>query len=89
MSLESYFLNLIKRVEASDQITNAGKDANGFYKPTRTVVLANLNLLKDLHSKPGAKPMVQAAWKEVVEALPSEWLVLSPEQKKELQKILS
>ena len=89
MSLEQYFANLIKRVESSDEISNAGKDANGFYKPTKTILLGQLNLLKDLHAKPGAKAMVKGAWQAVVQELPSEWLVMNAEQKEEMKKILS
>lgn len=88
MSLESYFANLIRRVEESEEISNAGKDAKGFYKPTRTILLGQLNLLKDLHAKPGARAMVKAAWDQVVAELPPEWLVMTPEQKEELRKIL-
>ena len=88
MSLELYFQNLIKRVEASDEIHNGGKDKNGFYKPTRTIVLRNLQLLKDLHQKPLARPMVKAAWEAIVEELPAEWLALPNAEKIELKKIL-
>lgn len=87
MSLRHYFEDLILRVENSE-IDNGGKDKNGFYKPTRTVLLRNLNLLKDLHDKPRAKAMVSAAWAAVVEELPPEWLVLDESQKVELKKIL-
>lgn len=89
MSLEAYFASLMKRVEESDEITNAGKDSNGFYKPVRTILLRHLQLLKDLHAKPGAKSMVKASWEAVVETLPPDWLVLGEAEKKELQKILS
>ncbi len=89
MSLEAYFKSLIQKVEESDEITNAGKDSNGFYKPVRTIVLRHLNLLKDLHAKPNAKSMVKASWAAVVEELPPEWLVLGDAEKKELKKILS
>lgn len=89
MSLKSYFTELISKVEKSETISNGGKDDNGFYKPTKTVLLQNLNLLKDLHSKPGAKQMVQASWKAIVKDLPPEWLVLGEEEKIELKKILS
>ncbi len=88
MSLSHYFSNLIDRVEASEEITNSGKDENGFYKPTRTVLLRNLQLLKDLHAKPLAHKMVKAAWEAVVKDLPPEWLILSDEDKQELKKIL-
>ena len=87
MTLETYFQSLIDRLEASD-ITNAGKDSEGFFKPTREVLLNQLNLLKDLHDNPLAKKMVQAAWKDVVKDLPVEWLVLSDKLKSELKKIL-
>jgi hypothetical protein len=52
MSLQNYFEKLIQRVEESEEISNAGKDEGGFYKPTRTILLRHLNILKDLHSKP-------------------------------------
>ncbi|MES3039004.1 MAG: hypothetical protein V4736_13945 [Bdellovibrionota bacterium] len=87
MSLENYFSSLIKRVEDSD-IDNQGKDKNGFFKPTRTILLRHLNLIKDLHQKPNAKGMVKASWAKVVEELPPEWLILSEEEKKELKNIL-
>jgi hypothetical protein len=89
MSLENYFKKLIDRVSASDEIHNGGKDKDGFYKPTKSILLKNLNLLKDLHAKPGAKAMVKAAWKVVVAEVPSEWLVLNKEEKEELKKILT
>lgn len=88
MSLRDYFTRLIDRVEASDEIHNGGKDDNGFYKPTRTVILQKLNILRDLHSKPLARPMVKDAWKQVVAELPHEWLVLEPNEKAELAIIL-
>jgi hypothetical protein len=88
MSLETYFKNLIAKVENSEEITNAGKDAEGFYKPTRTILLRHLNLLKDLHAKPLAKPMLQASWKFVVEHVPPEWLILEGDEKSALKKML-
>ncbi|MBC7370398.1 MAG: hypothetical protein H7326_02470 [Bdellovibrionaceae bacterium] len=88
MSLEKYFIDLINKVENSDEITNAGKDAEGFYKPKRTILLRHLNLMKDLHQKPLAKPMLKASWKYIVEMVPPEWLVLDGEEKTELKKIL-
>ena len=88
MSLNIYFKNLIEKVEASDEITNQGKDAEGFYKPTRTILLRHLQILKDLHQKPLAKPMLQAAWKVVVETVPPEWLVLNEADKSDLKKII-
>ncbi len=88
MSLEHYFQKLIERVENSDDIHNGGTDKNGFYKPTRTIVLRNLQLLKDLHQKPLARPMVKAAWEAVVEVIPNDWLILTPEDKAELKKVL-
>jgi hypothetical protein len=87
MSLDQYFKSLIQKVESSD-IQNNGKDPNGFFEPTRKVLLQRLNLLKDLHANPRAKGMVQTAWKYVTEHLPAEWLTLSPEDRSELQKIL-
>jgi hypothetical protein len=87
MSLTDYFQSLIEKVEASD-IGNNGKDKDGFFKPTRTVLLRQLNMLKDLHGKPMAQAMVRDAWKSVSKELPPEWLVLTVEQKAELKKIL-
>lgn len=88
MSLTDYFTELIQKVEQSKQISNAGKDKDGFYKPTRTILLRNLQLLKDLHSKPRAQAMVIAAWNAVVTEVPPEWLKLDPIEKKELATIL-
>ncbi len=88
MSLSQYFESLIRRVEESEDIHNGGKDKNGFYKPTRTIVLRNLQLLKDLNEKPLARPMLKAAWQAVVEELPSEWLILKPNEKIKLKEIL-
>ena len=87
MSLEDYFTALIARVEASD-IKNDGTDENGFYRPTRALLLRHLNLMKDLHKKPLARQMLKASWANIVEHVPPEWLVLSDEQKSELKKIL-
>ena len=88
MSLKNYFSDLILRVQNSDEITNAGKDDNGFFKPTRSVLLQNLHLLRDLHDKPRAREMVKAAWNTVVKDLPPDWLTLSADEKKELKSIL-
>lgn len=88
MSLTNYFEKLIQKVEESDEISNAGKDAEGFYKPTRTILLRHLNLLKDLHGKPLAKKMVQGSWEYVLEHVPPEWLTASSEEKAELKKML-
>ena len=87
MSLESYFSSLIDRVESSE-IQNNGKDKDGFFEPTRAMLLQRLHLLRDLHAKPSAKPMVTTAWQYVVEHAPPEWLVLTSDQKQELKKIL-
>lgn len=89
MSLKNYFNSLKERVEGSDAVQNDGKDENGFYKPTKTILLRHLQLLHDLHDKPNAKEMVKASWIAVIEALPPEWLVLNPEDKAELKKIIS
>lgn len=89
MSLKQYFTDLLAKVEASDEIDNGGKDENGFYKPTRSVLIQKLNLLRDLHGKPQAREMVKAAWATVVADLPPEWLVLSEADKAELKKILN
>jgi hypothetical protein len=87
--LEKYFQALIERVESSD-LTNQGKDKDGFFEPTRAMVLQRLNLIKDLHSKPNphARGMVKTSWQYLVEHLPPEWLVLGTEEKAELKKIL-
>ncbi len=77
-TLEKYFSDLIAKVEGSSDITNQGKNKDGFFLPTRSVLLKHLNVLKDLHAKPLAKPMVKDAWSFVVENLPPEMLVLSP-----------
>lgn len=87
--LTEYFSKLISKVEASDTVvTNAGKDKDGFYKPTRTILLAHLHKLRDLHDKPRAKPMMVDAWKFVVANVPPEWLVLSDTEKAELKRML-
>lgn len=85
MSLNKFFTDLIKKVEDSDVVTNAGTDKDGFYKPTRTILLRHLQLLKDLHEKPLAKKMVLASWEYVVEHLPPEWLV--PDEKQDQEKL--
>lgn len=89
MGLNKYFSDLIEKVEKSDQVSNGGKDDNGFYRPTRTIVLRNLQLLKDLHDKPLAKEMVKAAWASVTKDLPPEWLLPDEKDAAELKKILS
>lgn len=86
--LRNYFNNLINRLENSDEITNAGKDENGFYKPKRTILLRHLQLLRDLHDKPLARSQVQAAWRSVVKELPPEWLILNEDEKRQLKLIL-
>lgn len=88
MALTQYFTELLEKVEASD-LDNQGKDENGFFRPTRSIVIQKLNILKDLHASPGAKPMVKDAWKVVTEVLPAEWLVLDDKDKAELKRILS
>lgn len=88
MSLDHYFQSLIQKVESSDVIQNNGKDENGFFLPTRTVLLRHLQLLLDLHAKPRAKDRVKDSWKFVVEHMPPEWLVLEGPEKSELKKIL-
>ena len=91
MDLAEYFTSLIRRTEESD-IQNNGVDKGGFFKPTRSVLLQKLNILKDLHGnalKSGhAKSMVRASWQYVVENVPAEWLILDDEQKVALKKIL-
>jgi hypothetical protein len=88
VSLREYFTLLIERVEASD-ITNQGKDENGFYKPTRKIILNHLTILRDLHDKPRAKEMIKASRRAIAQELPYEWLVLDVQQKNELAKILN
>lgn len=88
MTLGDYFSHLIKVVETSEVVTNQGTDRNGFYKPTRTIVLRHLQMLKDLHQKPLAKPMLREAWRVVVENLPPELLVMNDEQKAQMKNIL-
>lgn len=89
MSLDKFFSDLIKRAEESEEIDNGGTDAEGFYKPTRTILLRHLNLLKDLHQKPLAKTMVKASWAYVVEHVPPEWLVpATAEERAELKRVL-
>jgi hypothetical protein len=85
MSLEHFFKSLLDKVESSEDITNAGKDAEGFYKPTRTILLRHLQLLKDLHGKPLAKNMVKSSWAYVVEHVPPEWLI--PEEKEDQEAL--
>lgn len=87
MTLKAYFENLLAKVETSD-ISNQGKDKDGFFSPTRTLLVRHLNLLKDLHAKPGARAMVKDSWKFVVEHAPPEWLVLPADLKAEFKKIL-
>lgn len=86
-NLKDYFTLLIKKVEESD-LSNQGKDKDGFFKPTRELVLRHLTLLRDLHTKPLAKAMLKDSWKFVVEHVPPEWLILTPEQKQEIKKML-
>lgn len=86
--LRNYFNNLINRLENSDEITNAGKDENGFYKPKRTILLRHLHLLRDLHDKPLARSQVQAAWSAIVKELPPEWLILNEDEKNQLKRLL-
>lgn len=88
MGLESYFSRIIEKVESTDVIKNDGKDKNGFYLPTRKLVLRHLGLLRDLHAKPLARAQVKDAWAFVVENVPPEWLVLSEAEKAELSAIL-
>lgn len=88
MSLTNYFQTLIDKVEASDEITNAGKDKDGFFSPTRTILLTHLHKLRDLHAKPFAKPMLKDSWEFITEHLPPEWLVLNQDEKAELKAML-
>lgn len=88
MSLTSYFQNLIERVQSSEEISNAGTDKDGFYKPTKTILLRHLNLLKDLHGKPLAKKMCQGSWDYVLEHVPPEWLIADADEKAALKKML-
>ncbi len=88
MTLKEYFESLIKKVEESEEISNAGKDAEGFYKPIRTILLRHLQLLKDLHEKPLAKPQLKASWREVVQHLPPEDLLPPVEVQDQLKRML-
>lgn len=88
-SLQSYFAGLLERVEASPDVSNAGKDKDGFYFPTRSALLQKLNMLKDLSGNERAKPMLNSAWQFVVETLPPEWLIMTSEQKAALKKMLA
>ena len=88
MNLETYFETLLERLEKSD-IGNDGKDANGFFEPTRAMLYQRLNLLRDLHGKPHAKVMVRTAWQYVVDHAPAEWLKMDASLKKEIQEMLS
>lgn len=89
MSLEQFFKDLIARAEASEDITNAGTDNEGFYKPTRTILLRHLQLMKDLHKKPLAKPMLKSSWAYIIEHVPADWLLPeSEEDREELRRIL-
>lgn len=88
MSLTEFFNSLIAKVEASEEITNAGKDEGGFYRPTRTIILRNLTMMRDLHAKPLAKPMLKGAWASLSKDLPAEWLIPSASDAAELKKIL-
>lgn len=87
MSLESYFSKLIEKVESSD-ISNQGKDENGFFKPRRVIILRHLGLLRDLHLKPLANAMVRESWAYIVSELPPDWLILTESEKHQLKKIL-
>ena len=89
MELTTYFKKLLARVEDSPEISNAGKDKDGFYFPTRSALLQKLNMLKDLNGNARAKPMLKSAWDYVVETVPPEWLVMSAEEKTALKKMLS
>ena len=86
--LDQFFTKVLEKVESSE-IQNNGKDKDGFYEPTRAMLMQRLALLRDLHSKTGAKVMVQNAWKYVVEHVPPEWLILDDEEKAQLKKVLS
>ncbi len=89
--LDMYFAKLITKVESSE-LSNGGKDENGFFQPTRVFVLQRLNLLKDLHrnsKNPQAKVMLKSAWQYIVEHVPVDWLVLKDEEKRALKTLLS
>ena len=86
MALDVYFQKLIDRV--NKEISNQGKDENGFFKPTKDVLLRHLNLLKDLHGKPLAKDMIKGSWQYVSENLPPDWLILTEDEKTELRRLL-
>ena len=87
MALDAYFADLLQKIDASD-IQNNGKDDNGFYKPTRELLIRHVTLLKDLHAKPLARPMVKSSWAFVVANAPPEWLILNPDDKAALREML-
>ena len=87
MDLKNYFQNLLNRLEHSE-IQNNGKDRNGFFEPTRDMLFQRLSILRDLHGKENAKPMVKTAWDYVVAHVPPDWLVLTEDEKQALKKIL-
>lgn len=88
MVLTDYFKKLLERVESTDDVSNAGKDKDGFYFPTRSALLQKLNMLKDLNANERARPMLRSAWEFVVETLPPEWLVMTTAEKTALKKML-
>jgi hypothetical protein len=88
MTLETYFESLLERLESSD-IGNDGKDANGFFEPTRAMLYQRLSLLRDLHGKPPAKAMVRTAWQYVVDHAPAEWLKMDDSVKKQIAQMLA
>jgi hypothetical protein len=88
VGLEKYFQALIQKVE-DVEFEYQNKDKDGFFEPTRVLVLQKLHMLKDLYVNQNAKPMLKPAWQYVVANLPPEWLILTEEEKLELKKILS
>lgn len=90
MILKEYFQRLLDKVEESPEISNAGKDADGFYFPTRSALIQKLNMLKDLNQNPNAhaRPMLKSAWEFVVETVPPEWLQMNDEEKAEIRAML-
>ena len=89
MILTAYFERLLQRVEESPEISNAGKDKDGFYFPTRSALIQKLYMLKDLNQNARAKLMLKSAWDFVVEELPPEWLTMTADEKAAMKSMLT
>lgn len=86
--LTGYFQRLLDSVQESDEVSNGGKDKDGFYFPTRSALIQKLNMLKDLNANVRARPMLISAWDFVVENTPAELLAMNDEQKLALKAML-